>query len=229
MANELNLSEIQGLGSSGAYDGTFTLSGDSAALCLSWLAILRHFNWEGAGYELTDAEKDDIDEMIATALLELMLEATVDGTPLGAIIWTCTTDNLEDYIHCVGGNYDRVDYPDLYALLDDVYIIDVDTFTVPDLHGRVVIGDGRGGGLSDRDAGDTGGVEEHTLTTDEMPAHTHTIEVFSASASDENFVDSSRDVSSEGNATTSSEGSDDPHENMPPFEVIRPWIRAKVS
>lgn len=226
MARILDLAEIQALGAGGAYEGTFTLSGESAALCLSWLALLQHVNWEGASYELTAAEKDDIDAMVALTLLELMEENMPDGTPLGAIIWTCTTDGLDDYIHCVGGNYDRVDYPDLYAALDDVYIVDVDTFTVPDLHSRVVIGDGKANAYPDRDIGDEGGEQEVTLTTTEMPGHSHNIRGrdTAGGSSTRPAMDSTGDYSI---FTSETAGSGQAHENMPPFHVIRPFIKAR--
>jgi len=49
----------------------------------------------------------------------------------------------------------------------------VTTFALPDLRGRTPIGAGQGPGLSDRTIGEQGGEEAVTLTTPEMPAHTH--------------------------------------------------------
>lgn len=46
--------------------------------------------------------------------------------------------------------------------------------TTPDLRGRFILGSGAGTGLSPRTAGTTGGEENHTLTTAEIPSHTHT-------------------------------------------------------
>jgi microcystin-dependent protein len=42
------------------------------------------------------------------------------------------------------------------------------------MRGRVNIGAGTGAGLTARTLGATGGTETHTLTTAEMPTHTHT-------------------------------------------------------
>ena len=47
------------------------------------------------------------------------------------------------------------------------------TFGLPDCRGRAVIGAGRGPGLTDRRLGQRGGVETHTLNTNEMPLHNH--------------------------------------------------------
>ncbi|MEN3748292.1 tail fiber protein [Sphingomonas sp. HF-S3] len=62
----------------------------------------------------------------------------------------------------------------LYALLGVVYGGDgITTFGLPDLRGRIPISQGQGPGLSPRSIGDQGGTESVTLTTQEIPAHTH--------------------------------------------------------
>jgi microcystin-dependent protein len=47
------------------------------------------------------------------------------------------------------------------------------TFALPDLRGRVPISSGQGSGLANYDLGQIGGSEAVTLTTSEMPAHSH--------------------------------------------------------
>jgi microcystin-dependent protein len=49
------------------------------------------------------------------------------------------------------------------------------TFALPDLRGRVPIHVGQGPGLSPFLLGQTGGIESVTLTTNQMPIHTHAI------------------------------------------------------
>ena len=46
-------------------------------------------------------------------------------------------------------------------------------FALPDLRGRVTVGTGTGNGLSVISIGQTGGSETFTMSTSEMPAHTH--------------------------------------------------------
>lgn len=48
-------------------------------------------------------------------------------------------------------------------------------FALPNLAGMVPIGAGNGVGLTPRNLGDTGGVEQVTLTANELPSHTHVI------------------------------------------------------
>lgn len=49
------------------------------------------------------------------------------------------------------------------------------TFALPDLRGRTPIGTGQGPGLSSRILGEAGGLEKITLTTNQMPQHTHAL------------------------------------------------------
>ncbi len=50
------------------------------------------------------------------------------------------------------------------------------TFGLPDLRGRAPIGMGQGPGLSDYDLGQVGGTESTTLTTLQMPSHSHRVQ-----------------------------------------------------
>lgn len=46
----------------------------------------------------------------------------------------------------------------------------------PDLRGRFILGSGTGAGLTARSSGQTGGEENHTLTTAELPSHSHQVD-----------------------------------------------------
>ncbi len=50
------------------------------------------------------------------------------------------------------------------------------TFALPDLRGRVPVGQGNGQGLTPRVMGETGGEEAHTLLPAETPPHTHPLQ-----------------------------------------------------
>jgi microcystin-dependent protein len=63
----------------------------------------------------------------------------------------------------------------LFSLLGTTYGGDGQTtFGLPDMRGRVPIGQGQGPGLSSRVMGELAGSETVTLISSEMPAHTHT-------------------------------------------------------
>jgi microcystin-dependent protein len=49
------------------------------------------------------------------------------------------------------------------------------TFALPDLRGRVAIGQGQGPGLSNYSVGQAGGSETTTLSSAQMPAHSHPV------------------------------------------------------
>lgn len=62
----------------------------------------------------------------------------------------------------------------LFSLIGTIYGGDGrTTFALPDLRGRVAIGEGTGPGLTNRRLGERGGSEMTTLTVANMPNHTH--------------------------------------------------------
>jgi microcystin-dependent protein len=66
----------------------------------------------------------------------------------------------------------------LFALLGTTYGGDGRvTFALPDLRGRVPMHEGNGHSIGER-----GGQEVHTLTIQELPAHTHAVKAVSANA-----------------------------------------------
>jgi microcystin-dependent protein len=71
----------------------------------------------------------------------------------------------------------------LFALLGTTYGGDgQNTFGVPDLRSRVPIHQGQGSGLSNYVIGQQAGTETVTLTSNQMPQHTHTVAVSSNTA-----------------------------------------------
>ncbi len=62
----------------------------------------------------------------------------------------------------------------LFSLIGTTYGGDGQvTFALPDLRGRVPVGDGQGPGLPNIDQGEMAGEVNHTLTINEMPMHNH--------------------------------------------------------
>jgi microcystin-dependent protein len=66
----------------------------------------------------------------------------------------------------------------LFSLLGTTYGGNGTTnFGVPDMQGRVPMGFGNGPGLTSRSLGEKSGVESTTLTSANLPAHTHSVSI----------------------------------------------------
>lgn len=64
----------------------------------------------------------------------------------------------------------------LFSVLGTQYGGDgVNTFGLPALRGRVPLGQGAGPGLTPRQIGERGGTEQQTISTAQLPAHTHAL------------------------------------------------------
>jgi microcystin-dependent protein len=126
----------------------------------------------------------------------------------------------------------------LFALLGDTYGGNGTTnFALPDLRGRMVVGSGQGPELSNRAVGEQGGADQITLSTDQMPSHTHGVIASGAppTASDpggnvwaENPRAALYDAAVSGvnmsPSAISTSGGGQPHPNTMPFQALRPII-----
>lgn len=134
--------------------------------------LTARFNWVNRSIP-TDSVSDADWDTISAYVDGLLFEAKI---PMIGMIFPYVTESPPpNVLACDGSSYLRVDYPELYAVLDTVFIVDADNFIVPDLRGRTVIGAGDGDGLTTRNAGDTVGEETHQLTESELASHVHTI------------------------------------------------------
>lgn len=80
------------------------------------------------------------------------------------------------WMQCAGQLLPIAQWQALFSLLGTTYGGDGrTTFALPDLRGRASLGMGHGPGLSDVRIGEAGGRETVTLTTNELPAHSHPV------------------------------------------------------
>lgn len=80
------------------------------------------------------------------------------------------------WLFCKGQTLNINQYQALYSLIGNRYGGDGrTTFMLPDLSGRVIVGTGQSSGTSNYPLAQTGGAETVTLTTNQLPAHTHSI------------------------------------------------------
>lgn len=157
--------------------------------------------------------------------------------PSGAIMDYAGSSAPSGWLLCFGQAVSRTTYADLFAALGTTYGSGdgSTTFNLPDLRGRVAAGkDDMGGtaasrltsggsGITGTTLGAAGGTQTHTLTTAEMPGHTHTV---SLAAGANSFSDGSGSiVTSGGSTTTNSTGGGGAHQNTQPTIVLNKIIK----
>ncbi len=126
----------------------------------------------------------------------------------------------------------------LFSLLGTTYGGNgTSTFALPDLRGRVPVGQGSGPGLSQYVIGQSAGVETVALSQGQMPSHSHTVEANAAKAtsklpgghvlahSGENEFATAPDGTTTMNpAMIAATGSGQAHTNVQPYLALTPCI-----
>ena len=92
--------------------------------------------------------------------------------PAGIVMPFAGSTAPHGYLLCDGSAVSRTDYADLFTAIGTTYGAGdgSTTFNLPNLSGRVVLGVSQSHAL-----GTTGGEASHTLTEQELPAHSHTV------------------------------------------------------
>jgi microcystin-dependent protein len=119
--------------------------------------------WANDQNPLSESELDDLDNRLSTAQGQLMQSL------VGFILPCATATAPAGTLLCDGSTHLRADYPNLYDALDAGYHIDADSFIVPDLSDRFVMGTSAAAPI-----GTIGGSATVTQTVAQMPAHIHT-------------------------------------------------------
>lgn len=151
---------------------------------------------------------------------------------LGEITWFAGDFAPRGWAFCDGQLLPISQYSALFSILGTQYGGDGrTTFALPDMRGRMPMHSGDGPGLTSRQNGQMGGEERVTLTTAQMPNHTHVANGSSAAGSlntvDGNApagirrgYDNAANVAMD-NTVISNSGGGQSHENMPPFNNLR--------
>ena len=159
--------------------------------------------------------------------------------PTGAVLPYAGSSAPTGFLLCYGQAISRSTYADLFSAISTTYGTGDGsaTFNVPDLRGRVAAGqDDMGGssanrltdqtgGLNGDTLGDTGGSETHTLTTAQMPAHTHTVAAQQQVSGDSTNRGGSGQLGAAATITSSSTGGDGAHNNVQPTIILNYIIR----
>lgn len=133
------------------------------------------------------------------------------------------------WLACDGSEFLSATYPTLATILGNSFgAASAGHTKLPDLRSRVMLGAGQGTGLSLYDLGNKAGEEKHTLTTGEMPSHTHAQQTntHNSTAGGSNLQASlmGGPVLNLG-GTTASAGSGLEHENRQPYLAVQMIIK----
>lgn len=174
-------------------------------------------------YPVTDEQWEEI------KLTYWQLEYEIMSGLIGAILPHVMADMSGlNMLPCDGAIYLKSDYPLLYEKLDAAYILDADSFFVPDLRDRFPVGAGDIHAIDEM-----GGERNHLLTVDEMPLHSHTNDPHAHS--EISAIPSLADFGTGApvpSATPSpsltglesinihNTGGNEPHNNLPPYRAV---------
>lgn len=163
------------------------------------------------------------------------------STQIGFIAPFAGTVVPSGWIPCNGQSLLRASYPDLFDTIGEIYgATDTDHFNVPNLINRVVVGAG-----DDYALADIGGSADKTLSSGNLPSHTHTVSVkgngISSNSNDPNgnyfgggtytTYDTNWDdesIMNGGTATASNTGSGESFSIMNPFMALTWCIAAET-
>lgn len=79
----------------------------------------------------------------------------------------------DTWLVCEGQSLDKNAYYNLFQIIGYTYGGSGDKFKLPDLRGRIMLGQGKGEGLSRYLVGQAGGAAQVSLTESQLPAHSH--------------------------------------------------------
>lgn len=155
---------------------------------------------------------------------------TGDTFPIGAISPYAGSVAPTNWLICDGRAISRVTYSDLFNAIGTTYGSGDGntTFNLPNLKGRVITG--LDTSQTEFDAlGETGGEKTHTLTTQEMPSHNHTLD-FSTSGSQLLSGNHGAYLLAGTNTTCiKNTGGGQAHNNLQPYIVLNYIIKAFQS
>ena len=157
--------------------------------------------------------------------------------PCGVVVPYAGTAAPSGWLLCYGQAVSRTTYAGLFAILSTTYGTGdgSSTFNLPDLRGRVIAGQDDMGGTSanrltgvtgsvDGDVlGGTGGEETHTLSTAEMPSHTHATDIGIPGGGA--FAAGSAAGTGAGSFVTGATGGGGAHNNVQPTIILNYIIR----
>jgi microcystin-dependent protein len=177
-------------------------------------------NYEAFGALTPQETADAMRQMLFS-----FLEEDCVIVPVGAILEFAGSVIPTGYLWCHGGAVSRTLYGDLYDVIGVEFGVGdgITTFNLPDRRGKVGVGLDPTDGDFDL-LGATGGAKTHTLTTGQVPSHSHTVfadNSMGAGATARRVIG----VTGASNVSTGSTGGGGSHNNVQPYVVVNHIIK----
>lgn len=160
---------------------------------------------------------------------------TTNRMPVGSVIVWTTTTAPGGFLLCDGSAVSRATYAGLFAVVGTTYGAGdgATTFNLPDMRGRVIIMvDGAAArvtsastnGANADTLGGVGGAQTHTLSTAELPSHTHAT-IFGTGTGSTYRVAGDGDTTPSSTFSTGSTGGGAAHSNTQPWIALEYIIK----
>lgn len=127
------------------------------------------------GINMTNPNDSYALDVNGTANATSIFQANALLVPTGSVMQYASSSAPTGWLICDGSAVSRTTYATLFAVISTTYGVGdgSTTFNLPDTQGKSVFGYNSGDSSFDA-IGETGGSKTTTLTTNELPAHTHT-------------------------------------------------------
>lgn len=172
-------------------------------------------------------------------------ESGGSSLPVGTVIDYAGTTAPTGFEMCYGQELSRTTYADLFGVIGVTYGVGngSTTFNLPDCRGRTIAGKddmggtsanrltGLSGGVNGDTLGGTGGAESHTLTTSQMPSHSHQVRQYNNPSTENapytpyNQLGRTTGSLTDVNPATTSAGSSGAHNNVQPTLILNKIIK----
>ena len=167
-------------------------------------------------------------------LIKQDIQGSVSGDtlPIGAIMPFGSDTIPDNWLLCNGQAVSRTDYQELFNTIGITYGSGngFTTFNLPDLQGKIPVGKDEND--TDFDTlGNTGGEKEHTLTINEMPNHSHMLQLrsYESASGTGQWHATYNGNESQSNVGSWKTGGSQAHNILQPYIVQNYIIKAKQS
>ncbi len=182
-----------------------------------------------------DLPADDTYLPADTPIPDDLLQESVHIVKTGSVIAYAGNSAPAGWLLCAGQELDQATYDALFQVIGITYspATVTTTFHLPDLRGRFALGlDNMGSTSADRVAaaaadelGGSGGAETHTLTLDEMPAHSHDFRRVADTNPGRGSVTQTARGWVANDTLVEAAGGGQAHDNMPPYQALNYIIK----